>query len=335
MFRKTVINLTWQYSILLIGLVGLFSVSIYYYMNRTFASNYESNITSDLQHSDLEHSSIRQRDIHNTVDEGLDELQAGLLIADALVVLIIPIVSYQMARRALRPIQVSYETQQRFVDDASHELRTPLSIIQGELELALRRPRSPEHYQASIAASLTETKALSDLVASLLLLARGKADQVTAQFQPLNVYQLMTRSVRATRTAAPDVASRIHLNTPTNLTVMGSSALLEQAIKNLIDNAVKYSAVDTPITVAATSHNADIIITVTDQGIGMTDEEIRATSRRFWRAEAARNSPGHGLGLALVRQIIKLHNGRIDIKSTVGKGTTVTLVVPQANPHHS
>ena len=112
---------------------------------------------------------------------------------------LVPFLSYLMARAALRPLRTSYEAQQRFVDDASHEFRTPLSVLQGEMELALSLPRPREEYEQVLERSLEEVQTLISLTENLLLLARGSAADMTATFEEVSLAEIAQAAAHARR----------------------------------------------------------------------------------------------------------------------------------------
>jgi signal transduction histidine kinase len=237
-------------------------------------------------------------------------------------------VSYLLARRALSPVQKSYKEQQRFVDDASHELRTPLSVLQGELELALRRSRSSGEYKAAISTSLDEIQSLNELITSLLLMARGSQTNIKRSFEVIELSSLI-RDLVAT---CGQLYTSKHLTyqiKASEVYIDGYPELIKRCIGNVLDNACKFTNKNGNIDVEIREIGSEVSIRVHDNGIGMAPEEVKHAYDRFWRAEEARSIRGHGLGLSLVQQIVELHGGKVKIASKKDAGTTVTLLFPK------
>jgi len=309
-FRRALIRLTVTYTVVQLLLFGAFAIGIYTFVTGAF---------------DFDATEQDGPGALNTAEQGFANLQTGLIAGYAILVVVLPVSSYLMARGALAPVRRSYDLQQQFVDGASHEFRTPLSVIQGELELALSRARTPAQYRAAMSTALVAAGGLTRLTNDLLLLTRERAEELEATFEPVSLTALAHDAARAQGTAA----SRVTVTETRSVTVLGSRELLGRAVANLVDNAVKFT--DEPgqveIRVSANSRVAEIAIT--DEGIGMTQAESAHAFERFWRAHEARHTPGFGLGLPLVEQIITAHHGSVRVKSAIGSGTTVTLTLAE------
>jgi len=311
-FRSTTIRLTILFTVVQLLLFAVFAIAVYAYVTGAF--------DFDAAESDGEGAV-------NAAEQGFANLRVGLLIAYAALLVFVPSTSYAMARFALRPLKLSYELQQRFVDGASHEMRTPLAVIQGELELALSRERSPREYRSAIATALDAASGLARLTGDLLLLSRDEKGQLGLTFQRVRLHDV-ARDAVARRHHNP--GPRVLLGRASSAVVLGSEELLARAIDNLIDNAVKFTGDGSSITVEVVVVDGRAVVSVTDTGIGMTRDETSRAFDRFWRADAARSRPGHGLGLPLVRQIAGAHRGRVSIDSLPGARTTVEISLPLA-----
>jgi signal transduction histidine kinase len=319
MFRRTLVSLTLQYSALLLLLFTLFSGTIYLYMDHTFGGDYRL--------SSGEQSPESNRRAAEIADIGLDRLRNGLLLSYAGLLFIVPAVSYALARRSLRPVEKSFEDQQTFVDNASHELRTPLSVVQGELELALSRPRSATAYQAAIRTSLEEVHRLTDLIAQLLLMARGSHTKIDQLAETVQFDELVQKSIATMQKlyAGKKLTFQSRL---VPCSVRGISDLLSQCAYNLLDNAAKFSPKGGVIEVTLEQSNNSATLTIKDSGQGMDTNQVKQAFRRFWRADNARTVKGFGLGLSLVKQIAELHGGTVSLRSKPGEGTTLILTLP-------
>lgn len=305
--RRATLRLTIQYSLVLLCIVALFAVGVAIYASFAF---------------DLELPEASEQGI----DRANATLREGLIICFAVLVVIVPPISYWLARRTLRPVRENLEAQQRFVDDASHELRTPIAVAQGELELALLQERDPEQYRTSIAESLAALQELSGLTNDLLLLTN--TDRLD---EHADIVELRELGDRALATVPPEVRERVVIRMHGDARMRGSAELLARAIANLLENAGKYAAGASPIELTLEATGDQVRISVRDQGPGMTPEQARRAFDRFWRADSARSTPGHGIGLSIVQRVTALHAGRASIRTVPGQGTEVVLELPRVS----
>lgn len=312
-FRRALIRLTLTYTLLQLLLFGIFAIGVYSFVTGAF---------------DFDAAELDGQAALSAAEEGFANLRVGLITGYAILVILLPISSYLMARGALAPVRRSYELQQRFVDGASHEFRSPLSVIQGELELALSRSRTPAEYRAAITRALAAAEGLTRLTNDLLLLTRESADELEATFEPVSLNELAHKVAQAHGGAA----TRITVIETRTVIVHGSPELLSRALSNLVDNAVKFTGESGSIEIAVSVTGRIAQVLVADDGLGMTSAESARAFDRFWRAQDARSTPGFGLGLPLVQQIIAAHHGKVSIASASGAGTTVTLTLPEYQP---
>jgi signal transduction histidine kinase len=305
-FRRATFRLTLAYTVIQLGLFAVFAVGIYSFVTGTF--------DFDAAESDGEGAAIG-------AEQGFDLLRTALISFYAVLVVVIPVSSFLMARAAMSPIRESFERQQQFVDGASHEMRTPLSVIQGELELALSRSRTTGEYRAAMATSLEAVTGLTRLTDVLLKLSRTTRAELESTFESVDVAEIVHRAI----SRFADGGVRTTVTSPDERALArGSEELLGRAVVNLVDNAVKYGA--SSVEISVTTSGADgVSIGVRDDGRGMSAAEVARAFESFWRAEQSRTTPGHGLGLPLVQQIAKAHGGSVALTSQVGKGTTVVL----------
>ncbi|WP_407343336.1 sensor histidine kinase [Pengzhenrongella phosphoraccumulans] len=312
-FTHATRRLTLTYTLIQLLLLGAFALAIYTFVTRTF---------------DFDAIADGGAPAVNAAERGFDTLRTGLLWCYGALMLIAPLTGYLMARATLRPVKISYEAQQRFVDDASHEFRTPLAILQGEIELALSRPRTPAQYERVLGGSLDVVEGLTSLTDALLLLARGTATDLADTFEEVDLAEI-ARTCAARRT--PDgPAPSISVDAYAGARIVGSPELLSRALLNVLDNALKFTPPDGTITVSVRADSSRATVQVADTGTGMSADAINHAFDRFWRGDQARTQGGHGLGLALVEQICLAHDGKATLTSLEGHGTTVTLTFPLA-----
>lgn len=230
------------------------------------------------------------------------------------------------------------EAQQRFAADASHELRTPLTILQGEIELALTRPRSLDYYRSALGSALEEIQRLSRIVEGLSFLARRDAGQMNQVLNgaAVDLSALIRTVVAEVRPLAEQkgiVLDETVIGSPFSLDVWGSSDQLLQLARNLLENAVKYTPPGGKMTitterVTAGEQGTEAALTVADTGIGISPDDLMHVFERFWRADQVRSKPGTGLGLAICAQIAEAHGGNLSVSSELGNGSVFRLTLP-------
>jgi signal transduction histidine kinase len=215
-----------------------------------------------------------------------------------------------------------------FVADASHELRTPLALLTTELELALRRPRSPAETEAALRGALADTHRLVALAEDLLLLARtDHGYRVAAATVPLA--PLLHHVADRYRTAANGRAIRVHCSGDLVATVDPDQ--FERAVANLVDNAARHGGGDVDVT--AGTDGEHLTVRIRDHGPGFPAEYLPRAFDRFTRADTARAGPGTGLGLAIVAAIARRHAGTAGADNHPDGGAEVSLRLPVPPAH--
>jgi two-component system phosphate regulon sensor histidine kinase PhoR len=221
-----------------------------------------------------------------------------------------------------------------FAANVSHELRTPIQVIQGFAENILNCPVE-EYKQIPRFAEIIRknARAMDDLTSDLLTLV--SLENPDAERPPLEeavLGNIINEAVDMVAVAAKGKKISISVSCPPDLKVQAYSSLLVQAIVNLLDNSIKYSGKDSPITVSAYKEEKQLVIEVKDKGIGIPAEHIDRIFERFYRADRARSreAGGTGLGLSIVRHIALLHRGKIEAESHTGEGSIFRLKLPLA-----
>lgn len=222
-----------------------------------------------------------------------------------------------------------------FVANASHELRTPLAAILGYVETLQEDDGSIETPVAKKFLGIIEREAkrMQALVGDLMSLSRVEAEKHELPTERIDLASLVERAARDA--AGPQRGDRLDIDLGAEPVVLGDLQQLEQVVRNLVDNALKYGAADRPVHVVLDLAQGDLArIAVTDEGEGIAPEQIPHLTRRFYRTDPGRSraSGGTGLGLAIVKHIVERHRGRLDITSELGKGTRVVVRLPLAEP---
>ena len=219
-------------------------------------------------------------------------------------------------------LEAAFQHERRFVSDASHELRTPLALLRTELDLALRRPRSRVELEEALRSAAEETERLSSLAEDLLLVARADQEELPVRRERVSSRELLERVSRrfATRAAELGRAVRVTGSAPV---LDADPARLEQALGNLVDNALAYGA--GAVELSARSVNGHVELHVTDEGKGFPAGFTSRAFDRFSRADESRSRGGSGLGLAIVQAIAQAHGGSASAANREHGGADVWL----------
>ena len=227
-------------------------------------------------------------------------------------------------------LEASFAQIKQFTSDASHEMRTPLAILMGEMELVLRRPRTESEYIETITSSLEEVVRLSQVVNNLLEISRAESGQATMKFDLVNISKIAEDVCEDLEIIANEKHIVLTRDIQEFVTLRGDSIRLHQVLLNVIDNAIKYTLPNGTVHINVAMKNMEAVVEVSDSGIGIHEEDIPKLFDRFFRVDKARSQDvqGNGLGLSIVRWIVEAHHGTITVHSTVGKGTTFTIILP-------
>lgn len=228
----------------------------------------------------------------------------------------------------------SFQQIERFSADASHELKTPLTAIRGEAEVALMSEQSPET-QATLRSIIGETERLSTIVNNLLLLSRADADQVRLNHAPVALHEIVLATFETLERLAHRKNIALDFAEMDEVVLQGDALWLQQLFTNLIHNAIHYTPEGGHVTISLTastdeSQNPCASFSVSDTGPGIPAEHIPFLFDRFYRVDSGRSREqgGSGLGLNIARWVAESHGGHITVTSTVGKGTTFTVLLP-------
>lgn len=236
--------------------------------------------------------------------------------------------------RMAEELEAADERRRQLAADVAHELRTPLHIIQGNLEGILDDvyEPTPEHVEAL----LEEMRFLSRLVEDLRTLSLAEAGQLPLSLENVDPAELVTDV--ATTFSGPAQVVEIDLRTETDANLpelVADSQRLEQVLTNLVANALRHTPHGGVITLAAQHVDGCVRLVVSDTGVGIPPEELPHIFDRFWRGDRSRghaDGAGAGLGLAIARQLVEAHGGRITVESAVGQGSEFTVDLPVQDP---
>jgi signal transduction histidine kinase len=329
MFHSAAIKLTLWYLAIILSLSIAFSAAFYHlYRQQLLTSN--NRQTYFLNHrlpqpNFNSYNDLRQLD----VEDSLQQLRGSLAAFNFMVLIAGGAASYGLARRTLQPIEEALESQKRFTGDASHELRTPLAVMQTENEVALRNPRlSRQQAVSQLKSNLEEVAKLKMLSDGLLRLA--SFDSSTELDSTVDVSEVVAEAV--SRWQKPAEVKGVRITTEVSpATVRGDRESLIELVSILLDNAIKYSSSGGEVKITTSRRGRSVLIGVADKGQGIKAGDLPKIFDRFYQADTARSGQhGYGLGLSIALRIAEIHHGAIEVKSTVRKGSTFTVVLPQA-----
>jgi heavy metal sensor kinase len=227
-------------------------------------------------------------------------------------------------------LDVTFRQIRQFSADASHELQTPLTILQGELEVALRAPRTPDEYRHVLTSALEESKRIARLVEGLLLLSRADAGMLRMDHQAVDLARLVAEVCEQSQVLAKARGVTLDLGPLTPVTMQGDPQHLRRLLVNLVDNGLKYTLAGGRVTLALHQEGVWAVLRVADTGIGLAPEEQERIFQRFYRAPTAvsRDVEGSGLGLCIAHSIVEAHGGSIQVESAEGHGSVFTVRLP-------
>lgn len=262
----------------------------------------------------------------------LDNLSRILLVSLFFGVFIAIALGYLLAGRSLKPIIAAYASKQEFLANASHELKTPLSVILLSTETLDGEISTEQTFQHQVVDDIRdEAIKMSHLVSQLLFLSRSDSQTGIYQYENFNFSELIEKEIKSFEKIAISKAIAIHASIESSLKLLGDRKQISSVVSILIDNAIKYSKENGNVYVSLekmdTKKGQGVRFTVKDTGIGIPESQLNHIFERFYRLENSRSreTGGHGLGLAIAKEIIEQHKGSIAVKSIEQIGTTFTV----------
>jgi signal transduction histidine kinase len=227
----------------------------------------------------------------------------------------------------LSSLDDAYRRQQRFVADVSHELRTPLTALQGDLELLVRGQLPPDEAKATLAEAQQETRRLARLIDDLLVLARADSGPQPFIGRPVPLDEVVMEVFRELRGQAGPRLRVVDLDAAL---VQGERDRLKQLVLILADNALSYTSAPGDVRISLRRESTETILTVEDEGIGVSAETAAHAFDRFYRGEEAQrlDPAGTGLGLSIAKWIVERHGGTIALHQRTPRGTIVAVRLP-------
>lgn len=247
----------------------------------------------------------------------------GILIAAA-------IFSWLITRMALTPTRNALDSQKQFVGNIAHELRTPLSIIKTNTEVALFNERLDDETRETLISNVEELDRISHIINNLLSMSALLRPE-RMDLQHIDIGPVVERAVDVLSELAARKNITVEVILSEHRMVRGNPAALEQIVTNILKNAIAYTNNGGTVRVdTRPNYLGQLEVLIEDSGIGIPENELSRIFEPFYRGDQSRNrkSGGSGLGLAIVSELVKIHKGRISIRSTPGEGTIVSIMLP-------
>jgi signal transduction histidine kinase len=232
-------------------------------------------------------------------------------------------------------LETSFAGLRRFTADASHELKTPLAVLRADVERAMMETSSQNERMVALEEALQEVRRMSDLVESLLTLARADEGRFDLHREPVELQPLVQEVYETALILGEAQGVTVNLPFTADVTVMGDRTRLRQLFLNLVTNAIKYTPAGGKVELGVGRHPDNVTFAVRDTGIGISAADFPHIFERFWRADRVRSRMsergGFGLGLAISQWIAQAHGGTLTASSRLGRGSLFTVTLPLAD----
>lgn len=230
--------------------------------------------------------------------------------------------------KMLERVELAFLREKQFSADASHELRTPLTVIQTRVDEALYGEKSKEEIIQTLNLIAAKSKKMSKIISQLLTLTKDYDNQLIVNKEPFDLADVVQDIVNEMSDFADSYGITIHYNHPGSLMMTADHMLITQMLINLITNACKYGKTNGFVSLETEIIEKKIKVSVSDNGIGISEQDLPHIFDRFFRAEKSHSGDGTGLGLSIVKWIIEAHEGTINVVSALDQGTKVEIYFP-------
>lgn len=239
--------------------------------------------------------------------------------------------------RMFERLERSFSALHRFTAEASHELKTPIMVLRAGVERALRHPGTPAESLQALDESLDQISLMTELVESLLTLARADEGTIPLALEDCDLRTMVEEAAETASMLAEPAGLTVETEIPEKpVPLRADRNRIRQLLLNLVTNAVKYTPAGGQVSLGLVDQESDLVVTVSDTGIGIAAGDLPHIFDRFWRADPARSRagerPGTGLGLAITKWVAEAHGGTISVQSRPGRGTQFTVTLPRTPP---
>lgn len=320
------IKLTVFYEIVIFLILTLFSFGIYGLLDKPLGKALGYNqvgITFELtdnKKEDLTKQVILQEK---------ERIREIIFIVDSIILVVSSGLSYFLAGYTLKPIKENYEKQKKFLADAAHELRTPLAVMKTGMQVTLKETPNIDEYKKVLEESVEEINFLNSIVEDMLFLAKSNQLKQLV-FERVDFGKLAAKQVALMQPYAHLKGVSLECTVSEGCMISGYESYLKRLIANVIKNAIDYNVTHGTVNVSCMKRSNEVVLVVTDTGIGIPQASLKKIFDRFYKADVSREkqSSGAGLGLSIVHEIVKSHQGHIVVESVLHKGTTLSVSFP-------
>jgi heavy metal sensor kinase len=235
----------------------------------------------------------------------------------------------QTFNNMLERIQSLITEMKEVTDNIAHDLKSPLTRMRGLAEVTLTTGRSLDEYQTMAASTIEECDRLLEMINTMLEISEYEAGVATLSITKVDISRLVEEACDLFQPLAEDKGLLMKTKVSAQYLLLGDKSKLQRAVTNLLDNAIKYTPAKGTVFVSVKEGGKGAIISVSDTGRGIAVDDIPRIFDRFYRADKSRSESGAGLGLSLVLAIVQAHGGDIQVKSSLGAGSTFTIVLPR------
>jgi len=315
-----VVGLQIAFALVILGLVAISFSLLYTDVSRAIVQGIQAGI--DAQTSGAVAPSITQE---------LQQIKVQNLTSIITIIILTTILfGYIIARISLAPTRNALTSQKQFIGNIAHELRTPLSVLKTNTEVALLENHVDPDIKRTLESNVEELDRISEIINNLLSLSTLVRPE-HVEMNAVDLSAIVTEAIDKLEELARRGSHQITVRKGPETSVWGNAAALTQIVSNLVKNAIQYSPRSGNIRITvepAPNNHVDLI--VQDAGVGIARKDLFRIFEPFYRGDPSRTrgTGGSGLGLAIVSELVKMHRGKITIRSSVGRGTTVSVSLP-------
>ncbi|MDP2874446.1 MAG: ATP-binding protein [bacterium] len=344
MFRSARLKLTAYYLLIIMTISVLFSVVVYRNLTVEIARGMRVQALRILARDEsgsrqfifglpvpLQPNELPPNFHVEAFEEAKKRVALELMFINLGILLVSGASGYFLAGKTLKPISEMVEEQRRFVADASHELRTPLTVMKTETEVLLRdKNLDLSQAKEQLTSNLEEIDKLKSLTDYFLTLSRYQNTEAKLPLETIDLAEVVGEACERLSALAKEKKIAIVQNLQ-RVKVKANRVSLGELVSILLDNALKYSHENGQVKVSVEAKKNQAMIKIEDSGIGIKSSDLPFVFNRFYRADSSRtkeNVKGYGLGLAIAKSIVDLHQGKMTVESVVDKGSTFTVLLP-------
>jgi heavy metal sensor kinase len=215
-------------------------------------------------------------------------------------------------------------------DNVAHDLRSPIARIRGAAEITFTSGKTLNEYEAMAANTVEECDRLLEMINTMLMISKTESGVYQSPFQDVNLTAIVRQACELFEPMAEDKKVALGCDAPDGIHLIGDTPMIQRMFSNLVDNAIKYTPSGGTVNIALSEMRSQIVITVKDTGMGISQQDLPRIFERFYRCDQSRSQTGIGLGLSLARAIARSHGGYIHVLSALDRGSTFSVTLPKS-----